>query len=174
MGKIQTRIDCLSEGNTVHNPTERHLTLQNATPQNKTNSKFPETKVNEVVHDWLLSKKRSFSGITTRNRDVPVPCCDNEGDGEGRVCLDFLSPDKEYHLWIESKGDNVGGTELLSALMKVCFAVYYQSGKGLVAAPSKQINWLLHHKEFIEPLVRMFELNTIGLFDVEKKVVMWI
>ena len=121
-----------------------------------------EGEVNETVKSWLEAHNYHYKGIC-RNGQVPVPIervtilIDHQGEK--------LTPPQR--LWVEAKGD-VNMSELLEGFVRLCFAVFYGGGDGLLAVPQKQLWHLLEVQEFLGTMVMVFKSRgKIGLFNAE-------
>jgi hypothetical protein len=121
-----------------------------------------EGKVNETVKSWLEAHDYHYKGIC-RNGQVPVPI-------EGvRILIDHqgekLTPAER--LWVEAKGE-VKMSEVLEGFVRLCFAVFYGGGDGLLAVPQRQFRHLLEIQEFLGQMAMVFRSRgKIGLFNAE-------
>lgn len=79
--------------------------------------------------------------------------------------------------WIEDKG-NIGMSKILEGFIRVCFAVYYGGGDGLLSLPSERYEMVIQETEFFSSLVSSLksnkEIGKIGLLDSKKNKITWL
>lgn len=120
-----------------------------------------ESKLQNTKHATVSIAKSSGFG------QVPVP------DGSRSVLIDHAGISDRYPpdlLWIEAKGSGLSLSELLEGFIRVAYAVWHGGGRGLLAAPSKEIETLSNQSEFLAAVSdALVGKGQLGLLDIEKE-----
>lgn len=136
-----------------------------------------ENEVNIKVKEWLEANGWHYKGVLAKGH-IPVPdglettiLIDHQGvkhDNISKFYGNQSDPSLPHLIWVEAKGNNVALSELLEAFIRVCYAIHYGGGTGLIAAPHNQIKMLLERREFLsEVSSAVFRWGRIGLLDAE-------
>lgn len=125
-----------------------------------------EDEVNKICRNWIRRQGFHYKGILNRGKgQVPVP------DGTRSVLIDHQgTKDNPIDLiWVEAKGSGCNLSELLEGFIRVAYAVWHGAGRGLLAAPAKEVAILRKQKDFLASIS-----SGLGLLDVESGDALWI
>lgn len=130
-----------------------------------------EDEVNLKVKEWLNNHSFKYKGILNKGLgQVPVP------DGTRQVLIDHqgVKDNPVDLLWVEAKGGDCSLSELLEGFIRVGYAVWHGAGRGLLAAPAKEIRTLKKQREFLASVsASLVGKGMIGLLDAQSGKVMW-
>ena len=137
-----------------------------------------EEQVHLLSKSFLLKKGYSYKGVcnenTTRENkyngedepvggDVPVPVISDIAI----VKIDHQGEKDGDRLWIEDKG-SCNTSTILEGFNRVCFAVWYGGGDGLLSVPSDRIQLVNDIEDF---LIRNAQVTNgkgrVGILDAE-------
>jgi len=111
-----------------------------------------EPEVSQLTRRWLekhLYKVKPEVGVSGTEREVILDY------------FGYREKEEPEILWIECKGD-VSLSQLLEGFIRTEFAVYYGGGHGILACPTKAIEKLMNHRDFLKQ-----SENVICLLNVE-------
>lgn len=139
-----------------------------------------EDKVHLLSQHFLLDNGYSYKGVcnNTKFRKNRVTGKDELLGGEIRVPIisdyaivkiDHMGEKGIERLWIEDKG-SCNTSTILEGFSRICFAVFYGSGDGLLALPHDMIKKIKEIDEFLILLAHIvIGRGRVGILDVEQK-----
>ena len=137
-----------------------------------------EEEVHPLSQKYLLEKGfTSYKGVMTKNGcygsgDVPVPT-----QNDNKVQIDHQGEKREKNqwvrFWIEDKG-SCNLSTVLEGFSRICYAIYYGGGDGLLSLPSDSFEIAMSNKEFIALLASItVGKGRVGILDIESKKEVW-
>lgn len=132
-----------------------------------------EREVSKCSKAWLEKQGYDYKGVCS-NGHVPVPTITKNE----KVLIDGMGEKREngepLRLWIEDKGSNANLSTLLEGFSRICFAVFYGGGDGLLGIPHDRIRVVNENQEFFKRLADVtVGKGRVGLLDVEKEKINW-
>jgi len=127
----------------------------------------------------FLEKKgfKDYKGVCTKNGeygsgDVPVPT-----EHDNKVQIDHLGEQRSgpewLRLWIEDKG-SCNLSTILEGFSRICYAVYYGGGAGLLALPNDSFQIAMHNEEFLKLMASITVGKAgVGLLNIETNKEVW-
>ena len=130
-----------------------------------------EEEVHLLSKAWLDKQEYSYKGVCNNGKeygsgDVPVPTLFKE-----KIQIDHMGEkrtDDWVRLWIEDKG-SCNLSTLLEGFSRVCYAVYFGGGDGLLSVPHDRIRILAENQDFFRLIAHTtVGKGRVGYLDAEK------
>lgn len=130
-----------------------------------------EDEVNQTCKEWIRHQGFRYKGILNHGKgQVPVP------DGTRSVLIDHqgIKDNPIDLIWIEAKGSGCNLSELLEGFIRVGYAVWHGAGRGLLAAPAREIVALRKQREFLASVsASLVGKGLLGLLDAQSGEALW-
>jgi len=138
--------------------------------------------IEEEVHPLsklFLERKgfNSYKGVCMKkgefgSGDVPVPTIN-----ANTVQIDHQGEKRENNqwvrLWIEDKS-SCKLSHILEGFSRICFAIYYGGGDGLLSLPHDSFQIAMNNEEFFELMAHVtVGKGRVGLLNIEKNKEVW-
>jgi hypothetical protein len=137
-----------------------------------------EEEVHPLSYKYLLKHGfTDYCGVCTKNGehgsgDVPVPTSNNNKvqiDHKGEVRKD----NKWIRMWIEDKG-SCNLSTILEGFSRICYAVFYGGGSGLLSMPGDSFKIADSNKEFLQLMAKTtVGKGAVGILNIEKSIEIW-
>ena len=137
-----------------------------------------EDEVHSRSYQYLLKHGyNNYCGVCTKNGeygsgDVPVPT-----ENKNKVQIDHKGEkrvnDKWIRCWIEDKG-SCNLSTVLEGFSRICYAVYYGGGNGLLSLPDDSFRIAEQNKDFLSLIAWVtFNKGSVGIINIETLKEIW-
>lgn len=137
-----------------------------------------EEEVHPLSYQYLLNNDYdNYCGVCTKNGnfgsgDVPVPT-----ENKNKIQIDHKGEkrfeNKWIRRWIEDKG-SCNLSTILEGFSRICYAVYYGGGDGLLALPDDSFKIALSNQDFLMLIAKVtIGKGAVGILNAESFDEIW-